>query len=76
MQKKIMDFISSMGGIMQTLYGIINQEGVYLNFEYPSLKGAKIGASRRGYTQVGRRVGYNIVHIWTKIDNIWTEAGE
>ena len=61
---------------MQTLYGIINQEGVYLNFEYHSLKGAKIGASMRGYTQVGKRVGYNIVHVWTKINNLWGDACE
>lgn len=55
-------------------YGLINTKDEYINCEYKTLKGAKIGASKRGYTKIGLRRGYSIIKVWTKKGTVWMEG--
>ncbi len=54
------------------IYGAVTSGGVLFDCAV-TLQGAKCYATRNKYTQIGRRVGYNIVATWTKTGGRWVQ---
>lgn len=59
---------------MQTVYGIINSEGTHTDTSN-SLLGAKQYATRNGYKEVSKRMGYTAVIIAVKTSKGWVNFG-
>lgn len=52
------------------VYGVTNKDGVHTDVS-STLLGAKQYATKNGYTEVSKRVGYNARIIAEKVNNKW-----
>lgn len=55
---------------MMIVYGTTNNEGIHYDTSN-TLRGAKCYATRNGYNNVSKRVGYNVFIVAEKINNKW-----
>jgi hypothetical protein len=55
---------------MIVTYGILNSDNVHIDVSN-TLQGAKNYATRNDYSKVSKRVGYNVVGQWEKINSKW-----
>lgn len=55
---------------MIAIYGVLNRDGVHIDVSL-SLLGAKQYATRNGYSEVSKRIGYNAMIVARKINNNW-----
>jgi len=57
----------------QPIYGILNGDDCLIDTSL-TLQGAKVYATKNGYNKVGKRIGYNVVRIWEKVNNKWEQT--
>jgi len=55
-----------------SIYGCLDRDDCLIDTAL-TLRGAKCHATRNGYTKVGRRVGYNVINVWEKVNGKWVE---